>query len=88
MARKPIDVSPDGRTVWVGNNGSQDIDVFDAETMKKLSRIDIGFLPIRLQFHPDGQSVAVSDIRGDRVVIYDAGSHDVITEIDLSVGRV
>ncbi|MEX3008383.1 YncE family protein [Hoeflea sp. TYP-13] len=78
------DVSPDGKAMWVGNDQSPDIFVFDTQSMEKINRIDAGFMPNHVRFHPDGQFVAVADPGGDRVVVYDAESHSIVSEIDLA----
>jgi DNA-binding beta-propeller fold protein YncE len=44
----------------------------------------LGFLPIRVLFSPDGGTVAVADLRGSRIVILDAASHQKIAEIDVA----
>lgn len=82
------EVSPDGSTVWVGNGQSKDILVLDAETMEQQYRIEAGYLPNQMRFHPDGQKVAVADLDGDRIVVYDAGTREKITSIDLAAAGV
>jgi YVTN family beta-propeller protein len=59
-----IDISPDGREVWVGQNGDGGISIIDTETNKVKESFKVGLLPIRLKFSPDGKQVLVSDPRG------------------------
>jgi YVTN family beta-propeller protein len=59
-----IDISPDGREVWVGQNGDGGISIIDTETNKVKESFKVGLLPIRLKFSPAGKQVLVSDPRG------------------------
>jgi YVTN family beta-propeller protein len=59
-----IDVSPDGKELWVGHNADGGISVIDTATNKVKETFKVGALPIRLKFSPDGKTVLVSDPRG------------------------
>ncbi|MBL8514411.1 MAG: YncE family protein [Betaproteobacteria bacterium] len=59
-----IDISPDGREVWVGHNGDGGVSIIDAATNAVSATMKVGSLPIRLKFSPDGKWVFVSDPRG------------------------
>jgi len=49
-----IDVSPDGREVWVTNRGENTISVFNAGSFEKVATLPAGDFPIRGRFTPDG----------------------------------
>jgi YVTN family beta-propeller protein len=59
-----IDVSPDGKEVWVGQNADGMVSIIDAQTLKVKETFKVGALPIRLKFSPDGTRVLISDPRG------------------------
>ncbi len=59
-----IDISPDGRELWVGHNADGGISVIDTASNTVKETFKVGALPIRLKFSPDGKIVLVSDPRG------------------------
>ncbi len=67
-----IDVSPDGREVWVANRSGGDIAVLETRTDSVVARLPAGRFPIRVKFTPDGERVLVSDARGDEVLVFAA----------------
>jgi YVTN family beta-propeller protein len=69
-----IDLSPDGKELWVGQNGDGHVSIIDAETRAVKETIKVGEVPIRLKFTPDGKRVVVSDAKAGAVVILDAAS--------------
>lgn len=52
-----IDISPDGREVWVGLNAEGAIDVVDTAANKVTEKIKLGERPYRVKFSPDGKTV-------------------------------
>jgi YVTN family beta-propeller protein len=79
-----IDVSPDGREVWVGHNADGKIVVLDARTLEKQAEIACGPLPIRLAFAPDGKRVLVSCAAAGEVVVLDAVQRTELARIPLA----
>lgn len=69
-----IDVSPDGREVWVGQNGDGSISIIDTATNKVKETIKVGEVPIRVKFTPDGKRVLVSDPKAGELVVLDAAT--------------
>jgi YVTN family beta-propeller protein len=69
-----IDVSPDGREVWVGQNGDGQISIIDTATNKVKESIKVGEVPIRIKFTPDGKRVLVSDPKAGELVVIDAAT--------------
>ena len=76
-----IDVSPDGREVWVANRGDGDVVVIATRTDSITARFPAGDFPIRVKFTPDGRRVLVSNARGNEVVVFDAGRRAVEARI-------
>jgi YVTN family beta-propeller protein len=69
-----IDVSPDGREVWVGQNGDGQISIIDTSTNKVKETIKVGEVPIRVKFTPDGKRVLVSDPKAGELIVLDAAT--------------
>ena len=77
-----IDLSPDGREVWVAHSQDGGISIIDVKTEKVTQTLDIGTKRSnRLKFTPDGKRVLVSDINGDEVVVLDAKTRKEIKRI-------
>lgn len=64
-----IDLSPDGKEVWVGLNVDLGIDIVDAATEKVTSRIKLGERPYRVRFTPDGATV-VATLPGTKELVF------------------
>lgn len=67
-----IDISPDGKKLWVGNTDEGSIDIIESATGKISARIRVGRVPIRIQCTPDGRKVLVSDSGTNEVYVLDA----------------
>ena len=78
-----IDLSPDEREVWVGQNGDGHISVIDTSNNTVKEAFRVGDLPIRLKFTPDGKRVVVTDPKGGAVVIVDAATRKEVKRIPM-----
>jgi YVTN family beta-propeller protein len=68
-----IDVSPDGREVWVTNRADHTIAVLDTRSDRVVATVPSGGeMPIRLKFTPDGREAWVSNARSSSVTVFDA----------------
>lgn len=76
-----IDVSPDGRELWVGQNGDGHISIIDTATNKIKEAIKVGEVPIRVKFTPDGRRVLVSDAKAGELIILDAATRKEIKRL-------
>jgi YVTN family beta-propeller protein len=76
-----IDVSPNGREVWVANRSGGDVVVIDTKTDTITARFPAGDFPIRVKFTPDGGRVLVSNARGNEIVVFDAATRAVEARI-------
>ena len=82
-----IDVSPDGREVWVTNRGANTISVVAvANDTIVASFASGGTMPIRAKFTPDGRQVWVSNARSSSVTVFDAAKRSLLGTI--AVGAV
>jgi YVTN family beta-propeller protein len=55
-----IDLSPDGKEVWVGLNAEGAIDIVDTTTNKFKEKVKLGERPYRVKFTPDGKTVVAT----------------------------
>lgn len=69
-----IDISPDGKEVWVGLNAEGMAEVVDVIGYKSVAKINIGGRPYRVKFTPDGKSVVCTMIESKELLIIDAAS--------------
>jgi YVTN family beta-propeller protein len=76
-----IDISPDGRELWVGQNGDGSISIIDIATNKVKETVKVGEVPIRVKFTPDGKRVLVSDAKAGELIVLDAGTRKEIKRI-------
>lgn len=78
-----IDVTPDGRQVWITNREDA-VKVVDAKTLEVLATIPVATFPIRAKVTPDGKRVLVSAVQSGDLVILSAGERKVQKRINLS----
>ena len=77
-----IDLSPDGKEVWVGLNSEAKVEVIDTTQKKAVKKIDVGARPYRVKFTPDGKYVFATLIFGKKeIVVIDAKTHEVTRRI-------
>ncbi|MGX1912598.1 beta-N-acetylglucosaminidase domain-containing protein [Streptomyces phaeochromogenes] len=69
VGRNPgeVVVSPDGRTVYAANQGSDSVSVIDVPTGKVTATIAVGDVPAGLTLTPDGKTLWVADYSDDAV---------------------
>lgn len=81
-----IDLSPDGKELWVGQNGDGSISIIDTATNKVKETLRIGEVPIRVKFTPDGKRVLVSDPKAGDFIVLDAATRKELKR--LKIGNV
>lgn len=69
-----IDISPDGKEVWVGLNAEGAIDIVDAAANKFKEKIKLGERPYRVEFTPDGKRVFATIPNTKEIVVLDAAT--------------
>ena len=78
-----IDISPDGKEVWVGLNAEGAIDVIDTATSKTIEKIRLGERPYRVKFSPDGKQVFATMPNTKEIVVLDSGTKKEVKRIKL-----
>ena len=75
-------MSPDGRKVYLTNNGSSGIvSVIDATTNMVNATIPVGSFPVGVAVSPDGGKVYVADYSADTVSVIDTATNAVSATI-------
>ena len=83
-----IDISADGKEVWVVNEASGDVSIIDVAAKKVTQTVDIKTNHAnRLRFTPDGQRVIVLDREIGVVVIMDAATRQVVKRLTMTGGE-
>lgn len=78
-----IDISPNGKEVWVGLNIDLGIDIVDAATNKLVDRIKLGERPYRVIFTPDGKQVIATIPNTKEIVVIDAATRKEVKRMKL-----
>jgi YVTN family beta-propeller protein len=78
-----IDVSPDGKEVWVGLNAEGAIDVIDTAAGKTTAKIKLGERPYRVKFSPDGKQVFATMPNTKEIIVIDSATKKEIRRIKL-----
>ena len=82
-----IDLSPDGKEIWVSHRGDGALSIIDTATDKVTGTIAMGTkMANRLKFTRDGKRVLVSDPPSNHLLVIDAATHQVIKTIDTEAG--
>ncbi len=77
-----INVTPDGKEVWVGSNNTGKISVVDASGAVRTAAEGFGW-PYRVLFTPDVRTVVLPDMRRDEIRFLDRASHRELGRIAL-----
>jgi YVTN family beta-propeller protein len=79
-----IDMSPDGKEVWVANSGDGTVSIIDAQSKKVTQTIDVHTKRSnRLKFTPDGMLVLISDLGNGDLVVVDVATLKEVKRIHL-----
>lgn len=81
-----IDLSPDGKELWVGQNTEGKITIIDTATNKVKESIQTGGVPIRVKFTPDGKRALVSSAQSGELIVLDSATRKELKRI--AVGEV
>ncbi|HEX7348185.1 MAG TPA: YncE family protein [Rhodanobacteraceae bacterium] len=76
-----IDVTPDGRYVFTGGIGGDEVDVLNARTAKVVARIDVGRGPHSVRVSPDGRWVYAGVTVTGKIAVIDAHTFKVVRQI-------
>ncbi len=69
-----MDISPDGRELWVAHRADGGVSVIDTETNKVKETFKAGGTPIRVKFTRDGKYVLISSPTTGELVVFDAAT--------------
>ena len=78
-----IDVTPDGREVWVANREADTISVIDAKTLKVAATIKAGKFPIRVKITPDGKRAVVAFTESGDIGVFDVATRTEMKRIPI-----
>jgi YVTN family beta-propeller protein len=79
-----IDVSPDGREVWVTNRAANTISIIDVAKSEIVQTLKSdGDVPIRAKFTPDGSHVWVSCMRSNHITVFDAKTRKIVGRVNV-----
>src|SRR5712691_4101982 len=82
-----IDLSPDGREIWVAHRGDGAFSVIDTATEKVTQTVTTGTkMANRVKFTRDGKRVLISDVPSNQVLVYDASTKQLVKKIDTDAG--
>ncbi len=85
VGRQPeaIDLSPDGKEVWIGLNAEGSVEIVDTANARSVQKIDTGGRPYRVKFVPDGQRVVCTLPMTKELVIIDVSTRKITKRIKL-----
>jgi YVTN family beta-propeller protein len=83
-----IDVSPDGREVWVSNRAADTLSVIDPQSLEILATVPCPGFPIRVRLTPDGSRVLVSAASSGEVVVFDRAERRELVRKQLDLSTV
>jgi YVTN family beta-propeller protein len=82
-----IDLSPDGRELWVSHRGDGALSIIDPATDKVIQTVTTGTkMANRVKFTRDGKRVLLSDPAANQVLVFDAPSRALVKKIDTEAG--
>lgn len=82
-----LDLSPDGKELWVTNVNDSTLSIIDVGTKREIDKIEMPTtFSNRIKFTPDGRYAFVSELRGNELVVYNADTRKVIKRIDVGGG--
>lgn len=78
-----IDLSPDGKEVWVGLNVEGMAEVVDLASAKSVAKLDIKGRPYRVRFTPDGKYVVCTMLPTSEILLIDAATRKEVKRLKL-----
>ena len=80
-----LDVTPDGRKLYVANQNSSTVSVIDTTTSQVIATVGVGFSPTRVAITPDGSKAFVTNKGSNSVTVVDTMTNSALTT--LPVGK-
>lgn len=78
-----IDITPDGREVWVTNREADTVSIIDTKTLTIARNLKSPQFPIRIKFTLDGKRALLSCARSGDVAVFDVSSRKEIKRIPI-----
>lgn len=78
-----IDLSPDGKEVWIGLNAEGMVEIVDTAAYKSIAKVNTNGRPYRVRFTPDGKYVICTMVPTKEVVIIEVASRKELRRIKL-----
>ncbi|PCI96310.1 MAG: hypothetical protein COB15_10780 [Flavobacteriales bacterium] len=82
-----VDVTKDGKEIWVTNNVDNTISIIDSETLKITATLTTQKQPLRLMFTTNGKQCLVANSQYGTIGVYDVETKKIIKEIILDGKR-
>lgn len=76
-----IDITPDGKEVWVAHRGSGAVSVIDTAAKKVSETIKVGGDPYRVKFTPDGKRALITDPQASELIVLEVATRKEIKRI-------
>jgi YVTN family beta-propeller protein len=76
-----VDVTPDGREVWVTNREADTVSVVDAASLEVKATLGAPSFPIRVRITPDGTRALVSCARSNDLAVFDVAARREVRRI-------
>jgi YVTN family beta-propeller protein len=78
-----LEVTPDGKELWVANRVAQTISVIDVATRKRVHTMPCVGNPMHVYFTPGGDQAVVTCAVGDRLALFDRAKRGEITRFEV-----
>lgn len=78
-----IDLSPDGKEIWLGLNQEGMVEIVDTASAKSVAKIDTKGRPYRVKFTPDGKYVLCSMVPTKDILVIDAATRKELRRLKL-----
>ena len=76
MGHHGIDVTNDGKRIYVSGIGSDKVNVIDAESLELIKEIEVGEGPHGIRASVDGSKVYVGVTKTNEILVIDANTFD------------
>jgi YVTN family beta-propeller protein len=78
-----IDLSPDGKEVWLGLNQEGMVEIVDTTAYKSVAKINVGGRPYRVRFTPDGKYVICTMLPTKEILVIDVPTRKEVKRLKL-----
>lgn len=78
-----IDLSPDGKEIWLGLNQEGMVEIVDTATAKSVAKVDTKGRPYRVKFTPDGKFVVCTMVPTKDIVVIDVATRKELRRMKL-----